>query len=154
MKVFSITSLSACGPVSYTSRIVPNTAAAQEVPKNRYEKLETRISSYLASLLRCTTFYRSPFVQMNSKQCSRTKVRHLPTSSPYQVFRLLRCNPNRRLFRILLASRTPLYPHHLQPSILPTLDFDKTTNHLRSPSPDLHHLLKASSHQPITKKKS
>ena len=30
---------------------------ALEVPKNRYEKLETRISSYLASLLQCTTSY-------------------------------------------------------------------------------------------------
>jgi elongation factor P--beta-lysine ligase len=80
---------------------VPGTAAAQEVPKNRYEKLETRISSYLASLLQCTTFYLFLFVQMNSNQCSRTRPRHLPTSPPYQVFRLLRRNPNHHLFQII-----------------------------------------------------
>jgi len=89
---------------------------------------------------------------MNSKRCSRTKTRQLSTSLPHQVFRLLQRNRNRNShhFQIMLASRTTLYQRHLLPSIHPTLDSNKITNHLlRSLSPGFHHLLKASSHQSI-----
>lgn len=60
--IFSIASFPACGPPSYASLIVPSTAVAQEVPKNRYEKLENRISSYLSALSQYTIILSVTFL--------------------------------------------------------------------------------------------
>jgi hypothetical protein len=88
-------------------------------------------------------------LQMNLKQCSRTKTRARPTS-PNQPS-LLRLKHNALRLRPIPALRTPSFLLLLRTFIVPTLDSHNVTNHPRS-SQESHHPLR-DSHQWIPTQK-
>lgn len=124
---------------------VAGSIGAQEAPKNRYEKLENRISPFISPFVHHTVSHL--FLQTSSRRCSGTKI-HLPPASPLsQVFRL--CRRNLQTFRPIPASRALLFLV-LQFSIAPALDFRRVTNRHRATILESPHPPRISSRQQRT----